>query len=73
MAYSKTSYYSKDKQLYLSQTMVEEGESLCRDCKGTGLWLNATISIFKGFPRIKSKLMYEDFTNQLNEKELLCH
>ena len=59
MAYSRSSYYSQNKQLYLSPTLVDEGELMCRECKGTGLWLNATVHIFQGFPRIKSKIVYE--------------
>ena len=59
MAYSRNSYYSLNKQLYLAPTLVDEGELMCRECKGTGLWLNATVHIFQGFPRIKSKIVYE--------------
>ena len=59
MVYSRSSWQSQDKQLYLSPTIVDEGELMCRECKGTGLWLNATVHIFKGFPRIKSKVVYE--------------
>ena len=59
MVYSRNSYYSRDRTLYLAPTIVDEGELLCRDCKGTGLWLNATVHIFNGFPRIKSMILYQ--------------
>jgi len=32
---------------------------LCLECRGTGLWLNATVHLFQGFPRIKSSLTYK--------------
>lgn len=44
------------RELFLSASKVEEGELLCRDCKGTGLWLNATTHLFQGFRNIKPKI-----------------
>ena len=45
--------------LYLSPTIVDKGEVTCRDCHGTGLWLNATVHLFQGFPRIRSSITYK--------------
>lgn len=59
MVYSRSSFYSQGKHLFLAPTIFSEGEILCKDCKGTGLWLNATVHIFQGFPRIKSRIVYE--------------
>lgn len=59
MVYSRSSFYSKDRQLYLAPTITNDGELTCRECKGTGLWLNATVHIFQGFPKIKSKIVCE--------------
>jgi len=45
--------------LYLSPTIVNRGEVSCLECRGTGLWLNATVHLFQGFPRIKSCARYK--------------
>jgi len=45
--------------LYLAPTIVNEGEITCRECHGTGLWLNATVHLFQGFPRIRSSITYK--------------
>lgn len=55
-SYSMIRGTTRDKELFLSATIVEKGEILCRDCMGTGLWLNATTRLFKWFKNIRSKI-----------------
>ncbi len=60
MVYSRrTSHRNTEKTLFLAPSIVERGEIRCLDCRGTGLWLNATIHLFQGFPKIRSKIIYE--------------
>ena len=54
--------------LFLSSTTVDKGESICRECKGTGLWLNATTHLFQGFKHLKPKL-YDTKKHPLYDQE----